>query len=127
MSRAGDTRFCGSPRDLAQAPQERGLGGSPSLARRLLRLVAIGQRARGDAFHGRILLRRVVGIFPGAPNDSVLIYVGDGVEVGRGGSWAGAAVVWVSKATGGRCTDGERPDVVLRVARAIDGVVAGAQ
>lgn len=73
-----------------------------------------------------ITLSRIAGTFTGSANDSVLVYLGDGVGEGRGGSWARAAVAWAGKATGGRCPGGGRPDAVLRVAGAIDGAFPGA-
>ncbi len=68
-----------------------------------------------------ITLRRIAGTFSGSPNDSLLVYLGPSVD-----SWGRAAVVGARRATGGRCPDGGRPDLVLRVVGAIDGAVAGA-
>lgn len=73
-----------------------------------------------------ITLRRIAGTFPGSPNDSILVYLGRSVDEGRSDSWGRAAVVGARKARGGRCPDGGRPDLVLRVVGAIDGAVAGA-
>ncbi len=74
-------------------------------------------RVDGD----EIMLRRIAGIFPGSSNDSILVYLGSRVA-----SWGRAAVAGSRKSTGGRCPDGRRPDVVVRVAEGIDGAVAGA-
>ncbi|UCC82059.1 MAG: hypothetical protein JSW46_13770 [Gemmatimonadota bacterium] len=74
-------------------------------------------RVDGD----EIMLRRIAGIFSGSSNDSILVYLGPRVA-----SWGRAAVAGSRKPTGGRCPDGRRPDVVVRVVRAIDGAVAGA-
>jgi hypothetical protein len=70
---------------------------------------------------GEIALRRVVGTFSGSTNDSILVYLGPPIA-----SWGQAAVARSIKPTGGRCPDGGPPDLVLRVAGALDGAVAGA-
>jgi hypothetical protein len=74
-------------------------------------------RVDGD----EVTLRRIAGIFSGSPNDSILVYLGRRVA-----SWGRAAVTGSRKPAGGRCPDGRRPDVVVRVAVPIDGAVTGA-
>jgi hypothetical protein len=69
----------------------------------------------------RIALRRIAGTFPGAPNDSILVYLGPRVT-----PWARAAVAGARQASGGRCPDGGPPDVQLRVAGGVDAAMAGA-
>ncbi len=74
-------------------------------------------RADGD----EITIRRIAGIFSSSPNDSILVYLGP-----RFASWGGAAVTGARRPTGGRCPDGDLPDVVVRVAGSIEGVGVGA-
>jgi len=78
--------------------------------------------ASGD----EIALRRIAGIFPGSPHDSILVFLGRDVAAGRDEPWGGAAVVGARDAMGGRCPDGGRPDRVLRLSRRLDDTVAGA-
>jgi hypothetical protein len=68
-----------------------------------------------------IALRRIAGTFTDSPNDSVLVYLGP-----RAASWGRAAVAAARRATGGRCPDGRRPDVVVRVVGPVDAAPVGA-
>lgn len=68
-----------------------------------------------------IALRRIAGTFTDSPNDSLLVYLGPRVA-----SWGRAAVAVARMAGGGRCPDGGRPDVVVRVGGPVDAVPVGA-